>query len=164
MSTLGGLLLLTILVYWNSLSGEFVFDDQQIVLQNPIMLNIHTLGDVTKLGMGWRQLLQFTYGLNYYWSGVQTTSYHVVNLLLHLVNVVLVYFVILEIAVNAETAALREDSKYAAATGAAVFAVHSLFSSAVSYIAGRSSVLCGVFYFLAVLLFLKGLNKQTKPS
>ncbi len=162
LAILGGLILLTVFTYWNSLSGEFVFDDQQVILQSPVMLNIHSLGDVTKLGMGWRQLLYASYGLNYFWSGVRPTSYHVVNLVLHVINVILVYFIILDIARKTASPALRDESRFAALTGAAVFAVHTLLSSAVSYISGRSSVLCAVFYFLGVFLFLKALAREKK--
>ena len=38
-------------------------------------------------------------------------------------------------------------ARFAALAGAAVFAVHTMFSGVVSYIAGRSSVLCATFYF-----------------
>ncbi len=146
------LIALTVLCYSNSLSGEFVFDDQQIVMQNPQLMNIKTLGDAVALGAGWRQLLFFTYGLNFYFTGLRTFGFHVVNLVLHLVNVLLVYGIILT--------ALRDDARarFAAFAGAAVFAVHAMFSGAVSYIAGRSSVLCAVFYFAGVLLFFKGLD------
>jgi hypothetical protein len=88
----------TILVYWSSLSGEFVFDDAQIVLQNPVLLNIHSLSDVVKLGFSWRQLLFFTYGFNYYWNGLSPFGYHVFNLVLHVINVALVYLIVFEIA------------------------------------------------------------------
>src|SRR5262249_10860301 len=49
-------------------------------------------------------------------------------------------------------------TRLASLVGSAIFAVHPLFSGSVSYIAGRSSLLCGVFYFLAILLFLKGIE------
>jgi protein O-mannosyl-transferase len=146
----------TIFVYWGSLNGEFVFDDTQIVLQNPVLLNIHSLSDVVKLGFSWRQLLFFTYGFNYYWNGLSPYGYHVFNLVLHVINVALVYLIVFEIAG-------RRRGSECALVGATVFAVHPLMSSAVSYIAGRSSVLCAVFYFLATLLFLKGLNPELRP-
>lgn len=146
------LVVLTVAAYANSLHGKFVFDDQQIVLQNSGLLNIHTLSDALAIGQSWRQLLFFTYGLNYYLSGLDTFSYHVINLVLHIINVLLVYGIIL--------AAIRSDvrARFAAFAGAAVFAVHPLFSAAVSYIAGRSSELCGTFYFGSILLFFKGLD------
>src|SRR3989449_5091676 len=149
---LGSLILLTVFVYWNSLGNDFVFDDQ-VLTENPNLLKIHTLSDAAGVGLGWRPLLFFTYGLNYYWSALNPYSYHAVNLLLHVINVVLVYFIIREVVrVLDET---ERDSAWAAFAGAAIFSVHTLLSSAVSYIAGRSSVLCAVFYFLAILFFLK---------
>src|SRR2546428_400760 len=156
---LGSLILLTVFVYWNSLGNDFVFDDQ-VLTENPNLLKIHTLSDAAGVGLGWRPLLFFTYGLNYYWSGLNPYSYHAVNLLLHIINVVLVYFIIREVVrVLDET---ERDSAWAAFAGAAIFSVHPLLSSAVSYIAGRSSVLCAVFYFLAVLFFLKLLDAGMK--
>jgi len=53
----------------------------------------------------------------------------------------------------------KDHRRFAALAGAAVFSVHTLFTSAVSYIFGRSSVLCATFYFLAVLLFFKALDR-----
>jgi tetratricopeptide (TPR) repeat protein len=149
--------LITIIVYANSLHGDFIFDDQQIVMQNPALMNVRTLGDAISLGAGWRQLLFFTYGLNYYWSGLDTFSYHVVNLFFHIENVLLVYAIILVALGNAAGA------KFAALAGAAFFSVHTIFSGAVSYIAGRSSVLCATFYFAAILLFFKAMD-STRTS
>src|SRR5262249_28221939 len=48
--------------------------------------------------------------------------------------------------------------------GALIFGVHTLFSSAVSYVAGRSSVLCATFYFSSVLVFLKGLEAPRRST
>ena len=156
---LGSLILLTVFVYWNSLGNDFVFDDQ-VLTENPNLLKIHTLSDAAGVGLGWRPLLFFTYGLNYYWSGLNPYSYHAVNLLLHIINVVLVYFIIREVVRVLDEN--ERDSAWAAFAGAAIFSVHPLLSSAVSYIAGRSSVLCAVFYFLAVLFFLKLLDAGMK--
>jgi tetratricopeptide (TPR) repeat protein len=146
----------TIVAYANSLNGKFVFDDQQIVLQNAQLMHIHTLRDAFAIGAGFRQLLFFTYGLNYYFSGLDTFSYHLVNIVLHIINVLLVYGIIL--------AALRDDdlARFTAFAGAAVFAVHPLFSASVSYIAGRSSELCGTFYFASILLFFRALDSARR--
>ena len=156
---LGSLILLTVFVYWNSLGNDFVFDDQ-VLTENPNLLKIHTLSDAAGVGLGWRPLLFFTYGLNYYWSGLNPYNYHAVNLLLHIINVVLVYFIIREVVRVLDEN--ERDSAWAAFAGAAIFSAHPLLSSAVSYVAGRSSVLCAVFYFLAVLFFLKSLDAGMK--
>ena len=144
------LIVLTLLTYTNSLHGKFVFDDLQVVQQSSEIMNVKTFRDALNagwFGVGQRHLLFVTYALNYYWSGLDTFSYHVLNLVLHIVNVLLVYGIVL--AVFKQDARLR----FLALAGAAVFAVHTLLSGAVSYIAGRSSVLCGTFYFTAVYVF-----------
>jgi tetratricopeptide (TPR) repeat protein len=148
---------LTALAYANSLQGKFVFDDLVVVLQEPKLMNVKTIGDVFAV-TGGRWLLIITYALNYYWSGVDTFSYHLVNVALHVINVLLVYGIILSV--------LRDGrrSRYVALCGAAVFGVQTLLSGAVSYIAGRSSVLCGTFYFLAVYLFFNGLNTERRQT
>ena len=66
------LVVVTVIAYAGSLHGKFIFDDQQIVMQNPKLMNVRTFGDVLAMATGWRQLLFFTYGLNYYWSGLDT--------------------------------------------------------------------------------------------
>ncbi len=153
------LIVLTLLTYINSLHGKFVFDDLQVVQQNSDIMNVKTFRDALNagwFGVGQRRLLFVTYALNYYWSGLDTFSYHVFNLVLHIVNVFLVYGIV--------QAILKEDARlrFLALAGAAVFAVHTLLSGAVSYIAGRSSVLCGTFYFAAVYVFLKGLDSERR--
>src|SRR5204862_5528461 len=94
--------------------------------------------------------------LNYYWSGLGTFGYHLLNVILHVVNVLFVYGIILEV--------LRDDrrARYVAFAGSSVFGVHTLLSGAVSYVAGRSSILCGTFYFAAIYLFFKGLNADRR--
>src|SRR5207253_7167799 len=114
---LGVLAGLTAITYANSLHGKFVFDDLSVILQNAALMNVKTLRDAVSpvVGGGWRQLLFATYALNYYWSGLDTFSYHVVNVGLHVINVWLVYGIVL--------AAFREDeqpSRFVAVCGAAV--------------------------------------------
>lgn len=145
------LLGLTCLVYANSLNGRFVFDDQQIVLQNPQLINIQEFDDVLKLSVEWRRLTYLTYGLNYYFGQLNPFGYHLLNVVLHALNSVLVFLIILHIS---------DGRKNSAMAGAAVFSVHPLFTEAVSYIAGRASSLCALFYFLAILCFLKALDMK----
>src|ERR1041385_7715368 len=157
--SLGLLTVLRSLAYANSLWGKFVFDDLSVILQNPTLMNIKKLSEVmAPVGGGWRRLLFATYALNYYWGGLDTFGYHLVNVALHVINVLLIYGIILSLFQD------EERSRYVALGGAAVFGVHTLLSGAVSYIAGRSSVLCATFYFAAVYLFFRGLNSKHRPS
>jgi len=153
------LVVITAVCYINSLHGDFVFDDMVLVF-SPAMLNIHALHDIAAYADGPRMILFLTYGLNHYFGGLNPFGYHLVNVVLHVVNVLLVYGILLT--------ALRQvgsrNPMKAAYAGALIFAVHTLFSSAVSYVAGRSSVLCATFYFSSVLVFLKGLDASRRSS
>ena len=143
------LVVLTFLVFANGLHGAFVFDDMESVIQNKTITNVRTIGDVLHAGTGSRELLISTYALNYLLGGADTFGYHLVNILLHMMCVLLVYFIIRELTEGMPSSAML------AFWGAAVFSVHTLLTGAVSYVSGRSSILCGLFYFAAILCFLK---------
>src|SRR6185436_984550 len=51
-----GLVALAVIAYLHSLTGKFIFDDQQIVMQNPRLMNVRSLSDVVSMAAGWRQL------------------------------------------------------------------------------------------------------------
>src|SRR5207248_890677 len=140
---------------------KFVFDDLSIILQDPTLMNVNTLRQAMfpALAGGWRPLLFLSYALNHYWSGLDTFSYHAVNVALHVINVCIVYGIL-----SAVVGENEKKSRYTAAAGAAVFGVHTLQSGAVSYIAGRSSVLCATFYFAAIYLFFKALNTENRQT
>ena len=135
------LLALVAVAYGGSLHGEFVFDDPVLVL-NVETLSTKTLSDVLPIA-GPRGLLLASYRLNYLIGGADPFGYHVGNVLIHAVNVLLVYAILLTLALGPIYAFF----------GAAVFGVHTLMSSSVLYVAGRSSLLCATFYFTAILLF-----------
>ena len=134
---------LILLAYANSLHGGFVFDDIPLIRDSTSMTSIHTLADVLRSAMSVRGLLMVTYALNYYTSQLDTFTYHFTNLLIHLVNCGLVFFIIRRITAQ----------KFAQVTGTIIFAVHPLLSAAVASISGRSSLLCATFYFAAILCF-----------
>jgi tetratricopeptide (TPR) repeat protein len=90
-------------------------------------------------------------------NGVQTVVfdphiYHLANLIVHLLNVVLV-FLILRLLLRAERGA-GTSGDVAAAGGALLFAVHPLQVEPVAWVTGMKDVLCGFFSLLTVWLYL----------
>ena len=90
------ILILGSIVYWNHLQNPFQFDTVAYIVNN------HTLDNVTKiLNINFfksniftnRALLQISLALNAYLDGFRPFSYHLVNLILHLINSLLVYFI-----------------------------------------------------------------------
>ena len=127
--------------------GSFVWDDN------------HYLVDIepVRAWSGLWQIWSSPAALNdYYWPltyttfwvehklwGFNPTGYHIVNVLLHLANTLLVWQLMRRLAVPGAQAI------------AAVFAVHPLHVESVAWIIERKDVLSGLFYLAAVLFWMR---------
>jgi tetratricopeptide (TPR) repeat protein len=136
-------------VYANSLSIGYRFDDWHVLEKNPA---IRSLANVPRFfvdpasttvlpeNMDLRPLLMTTFALNYALSGDAPWSWHVVNLLLHWLVVVLVFRIVRDhLWLGSERAAI-------AAAAALIVAVHPLNTEPVDYLSARSALLTAVFY------------------
>ena len=99
-----------------------------------------------------------TYGLDYVVWGLNPFGYHLANILVHAANVLLVYFVALRLLRSVWSSAAedsRDSLRIGAAFAALVFGLHPLRVESVAWITERRDVLCGFFYLLAVLMYLR---------
>ena len=144
--------LVTLMAYWNSLSGEFVYDDNVVIVDRVEIQSLHSIPTLFKQsywgpGRGsfgaYRPLTNVSFALNYAISGLNPTGYHVVNILLHGVNALLIYALVL---------AYLENWSAALITGV-FFAIHPIHTEAVSAIAGRPEVLAATFCLSAWLAY-----------
>lgn len=144
---------LAILVYLNALGNPFVYDDFRVVVENTGIQDVADWWAIVVLDPT-RPLVNFTYALDLAVWGVHPFGFHLTNLLLHGVNVVLLFVLAVRVAEDRRHAAMRvaeEDAPLAAFTTAALFAVHPILSQAVGYVAGRAELLCGAFVLCALL-------------
>ena len=91
-----------------------------------------------------------TFWLEHKIWGLEPAGYHVVNVLMHLLNSLLVWRLLLRLAVPGAWVA------------AAVFAAHPLHVESVAWIIERKDVLSGLFYLTAMLVWLRFLE-QPRP-
>lgn len=104
-------------------------------------------------GFYYRPLLYLTFIADKYWWGLHESFMHLENILLHAVNVVLVFL--------AATRVQQSDKAKCGVTAfaaALLFALHPINSEAVNWISGRTDVLAGTFVLLSVFLLIHGLN------
>jgi hypothetical protein len=136
--TLGGLgliLLATAAVYLPSMDGEFVLDDLNQV-QDPLVISPLESGVGAWIGAP-RPLLTATYALNYATVGVDTRSWHITNVLIHLAAVVLAWRVARRLLARAGL----ECPEGTALAVAALFALHPLQTESVAYVTQRAESL-----------------------
>src|SRR5438128_3972404 len=88
----GALLIAVGLCYASSLSNGFVFDDHNHVLQDK---SFRSLSNVPKLLVAsYRPLRDITYALDFAVWGERAFGFHLTSVLMHLVNTLLVFFLI----------------------------------------------------------------------
>ena len=143
------------LVYLNALDNPFVFDDQRLVMDNPSLRDLSNFVFVLVFER-FRPLINLSYALDYQVWGLNPLGYHLTSLGLHMVNVVLLFFLVE--AAGAEKGAARG----LAALAAGLFAVHPLMTEAVGYVSGRSEVLCGTFFLAALLAFWRAFVRRSR--
>lgn len=153
----------TFLVFLPALKNGFVnWDDPANLLDN---FKYRSLGleqlkwMFTTFHMGHYQPLSWvTYGLDYFVWGMAPSGYHLTSVLLHSVNAVLFYFLCFELFARVIGPEFRErpaELRLPAAFAALFFAIHPLRVEAVVWATDRRDVLSGLFYLLALLLYVR---------
>ena len=146
--------LLAVIVYLNALHNPFVYDDRRLILGNA---SIEHLADLRAIVLHevTRPIVNLSYAIDYVFWGRNPFGYHLTNLVLHVVNVVLVYMLgwrVTEDRLKRGPDTIDQPTPGVVAfSTATLFAVHPMMTEAVGYVAARAEVLCATFFLLAFL-------------
>ena len=144
------------IVYSNSFDCSFHFDDQPAIVEN---YAIHRFDLKEIFSTSNRPILDITLAVNYYFGKLNVFGYHLVNLLLHISNGIMLYFIIFQTANLPSMKEKYGQRAYRIALYASlIFIAHPIQTQAVTYIISRSSVLATTFYLLTLVLFIKALR------
>jgi tetratricopeptide (TPR) repeat protein len=137
----------TLALYVPAVTNGFVnFDDPDYVTRNTHVLRGLTWPNVVwafgtdNPAANWHPLTWISHMLDVQWCGLKPAGHHFTNILLHAVDVALLFFIV----------ALATDRLLRSAAVAALFAIHPLNVESVAWIAERKAVLCVLFFFLSL--------------
>lgn len=156
--------LLALVAFLPALDAGFVdWDDDRNLLDNT---GYRGLGGrqlrwmLTATWMGhYIPLTWLTLGVNYALGGLAPRGYHLGNLLLHAASAAVLCLVARRlIARGLGVPAASPAVAAGAAVAAAAWAVHPLRAESVAWVTERRDVLCGLFYLLAALAYLRGVE------
>ena len=137
--------------YYPALLGGFVWDDVNFVNEPVVhawagLWNIwFSPADIEKEGHYW-PIMYTTFWLEHKLWGLAPFGYHLVNVLLYMVNVLLLWALLRRLAVPGAWAV------------AAVFAVHPMHVESVAWVMGRKDLLSGLFYMAAALCWIRSME------
>ncbi len=150
------------LVFWPAINNGFVWDDNYNFVEN---INYRGLSPAhlkwmftTFYDENYHPLLWLTYGFDFVLWKMNPAGYHLTNLVLHGLNAILFYFLIIAFLQRSENAKADIDMfdiRISASVGAIFFAIHPLRVEPVAFISARGDVLCGFFYLLTIIAYFR---------
>jgi hypothetical protein len=146
--------LLGMVLYVPTLQSPFVYDDLLEIVRNTSIRDLSQVATVLR-GYPARPFTNLSYAIDFARSGLNPFAYHVTNVLLHGVNVVLV-FALVRLLILRTRGPSAKDTRSAMVIPlmvASLFAVHPVQTEAVTYISGRAEVLSATFFLASLLCY-----------
>jgi tetratricopeptide (TPR) repeat protein len=140
------IVVLTVAAYLPALHGGFLWDDNVFVTDNQALRSLDGLRRIwaTQVtAQRYYPLVSTGLWAEYHLWKLQPLGYHLVNILLHAVNAVLVWLI------------LRRLKILGAWLAALVFAIHPVNVASVAWVSEQKNTLSMFFYAVAILLYLR---------
>lgn len=151
------LILYGALLYSNTLTGDFHFDDDYFIVDNGL---IRSPSHLKELFFFWptRFIVFLSFSLNYYVHQLHVAGYHIVNIAIHVGVSLLVWWFL---SLLLKTPALKKEScglvpAAGAFFSALIFLAHPLQTESVAYIYQRAASLSALFYLLTLCFYIRG--------
>ena len=159
--------LLSIAVYVDALRNGFVYDDNFQVLGNHWIKDIVNIPAIFRMGVWgfkgdasnyYRPMMHLVYMLDYHLFGFAPWGFHLINIILHTANCVLVFLVTERLLMGYQKCGSRSVFSISFMT-AVIFAVHPIHTEAVTWVAGVPELTYAVFYLLSFYLYIISLRE-----
>ncbi len=159
---LGGIIMVTFWCYHYSLGNEFTnWDDDRFVTQNDFIKSLSPanlkmiLFHNVKVD-NYVPLTMISYAINYHFSGLSPQSYYLTNIVIHVLNCCLLFFLMLLMlaAMEKNGYGIFRWKEWLAFFCTMAFAIHPMHVESVSWMAERKDVLYTFFYFAGMIAYI----------
>ena len=146
---------IVIIIYFPGLTGPFLFDDTNNIVENKsVHISELSLSSLKKATDHPRPVAMLTFALDYYLHGLSPVWFRITNLIVHICTATLLYLVLChttQLLFNS-----RDLPKYhwVPAVSALLWAVHPLQIQSVTYIVQRMNSLAAFFVLLSLLCYI----------
>jgi len=161
------LILAGVLVYQNSLSGPFIYDDVHSVEGNPSIRQIMPISSwfsaPSQSPVAGRPIVNLSLSINYALGAMEVEGYHAVNLAIHILCGLTLFGIIRRtLRLNDSGEELRQEADMLAAACTLLWLVHPLQSECVNYITQRTESIMALFYLLTLYSAIRGLRSARR--
>lgn len=152
------------LAYINTFDAPFVFDDLDNIISNISIKNMAYIVFPSSVSdhliykdINNRYFAYASFALNYLAGGLNPLGYHLINIIIHILNGLAVYFLInlLFDTPFFQRSGRPEYARLAAFLSALLFIAHPVQTEAVVYISQRFTSLMTLFYLASIIFYLK---------
>ncbi len=142
------------IVYSSSFSNPFIWDDEALIVNNSYIRSWQNTARIFTSPLVrshrfktffYRPLQELSYTLDFQFWQLEPFGYHLSNTLLHLINALLIFFIVKRIS----------KDYILSLFSSLLFVIHPIHTQAVTYISGRADLLIGIFLLLSFLSHVK---------
>ena len=140
-------------VYANTIGGDFIWDDEYLIINNSQIKSFNHLPNVFKTWVGYgseninnfyRPVQEISNMVDYFLWGLKPAGFHFTNVVLHALVSAMVCLFLLYLS----------GSLVVAGVASLLYAVHPVHTEAIAYIAGRADPLYAFFMLVSLILFI----------
>ncbi len=153
---IGLIVILGLIIYSNAFNCSFHLDDGLSIVDNASIRDLSNIDRIWSAGPT-RFTTYYTFALNYHFGALDVWGYHLVNLIIHLVNACLIYFLTMLLFSSSalKDKEIAKNKKWIALFTALLFVSHPLATQSVTYIVQRIASLVTMFYLFSLVLYIK---------
>ena len=150
-----------ILTYSNTFDSPLVFDDEFFIINDTAVHMTDLSGDAIKTAAvdgrpRHRLMPNISFALNYYFGRLSPFGYHLVNLIIHLLSGIFLFFFIKNSFYIDPQNKQESHPELIAFFAALIWIVQPVGTQSVTYICQRMASMVALFYILSLLFYVKG--------